>query len=91
MQLYVEMSWEHYKMILWTILCLIYVHSHYLRHIKPLSSGLKADHLPHNISLVFVLMNTVFRELILVFVIYMPTLQLFLEYKYQSLSIGFTF
>lgn len=35
-------------------------------------------------------MNTVFREVILSIVIYMSTLHL-LEYKYQRLSIGFTF
>lgn len=62
-----------------------------LKHIKPLSGGLKANHLPYNISLVvFVLMNTVFREVILSIVIYMSTLHL-LEYKYQRLSTGFTF
>lgn len=62
-----------------------------LRHIKPLSGGLKANHLPYNISLVvFVLMNTVFREVILFIVIYMSTLHL-LEYEYQSLSLALHF
>lgn len=76
-------------MIMRTILCLIYVHSHYLRHIKPLSGGLKANHLSYNISLVFVLMNTVFREAIPSIVIYKPALWLFWQHKYQSLSIDY--
>lgn len=73
-------------MIMWTIPCLIYVGSHYLRHIKPLSGGLRANHLSYSISLVFVLMNTVFREAIPSIVIYMPTLQLFWQYKVYQLT-----
>lgn len=61
-----------------------------LRHIKPLSRVLKANHLPYNISLVvFVLMNTVFKAVILFVVIYVSTLHL-LEYKVYQLALHFS-